>query len=271
MQSELSIRLNDDGYKNWIKAGLCLQKIRDCLHGFVRTEIEKFHQILLGTNPNLRQRICSNYCRSQGTKFQKACFVCEEWKREILKHHTNQNSTIYWGNCSPLLWPTNAWEVAKVYMPRGQANRRGPENCDAAALLNLFIFCDHFHFERQKLIEEFQNIPEAKAANKMIQEVTSSDWKVKMTVTDAVDAAVKFTDEEFDVGEVYNVELDLIKEWAEELSLALEEQEPLQQHLNSLNTFKEFLKRNKELESMLHKELQQLFILEKRLNSGKDL
>ncbi|XP_051870108.1 uncharacterized protein CXorf38-like isoform X3 [Pristis pectinata] len=192
----------------------------------------------------------------------------------------------------------------EVYMPRGQANRRGPENCDAAALLNLFIFCDHFHFERQKLIEvikcrndlmhsvemsvsvewfknyrrkilvllqEFQNIPEAKAANKMIQEVTSSDWKVKMTVTDAVDAAVKFTDEEFDVGEVYNVELDLIKEWAEELSLALEEQEPLQQHLNSLNTFKEFLKRNKELESMLHKELQQLFILEKRLNSGKDL
>ncbi|XP_072901652.1 uncharacterized protein CXorf38-like isoform X2 [Hemitrygon akajei] len=259
MQSELSIRLNDGGYKNWIKAGLCLQKIRDCILGFVRTEIEKFHHVLLGTNPNLRQGICKNSCKSHGTK---------------------------------------------VYMPRGQANRRGPENCDAAALLNLLIFCDHFHFERRKVIEvikcrndlmhsiemsvsaewfenykrkilvllkEFESIPEATAANKMISEVTSSDWKVKMTVTDAVDATVRFTDEEIGVGEICNIELDLIKEWAEELSFALEEQEPLQQHLNSLNRFKEFLKQNKELESELHEELQQLFILEKRLNNGKDL
>ncbi|XP_059824239.1 uncharacterized protein CXorf38-like [Hypanus sabinus] len=304
MQSELSIRFNDGGYKNWIKAGLCLQKIRDCILGFVITEIEKFHQVLLGTNPNLRQGICKNSCKSHGTKFQTACFVCREWKKEILRHHTDQNSTIYWGNCCPLLWPTNAWEVAKVYMPRGQANRRGPENCDAAALLNLFIFCDHFHFERRKVIEvikcrndlmhsiemsvsaewfenykrkilillkEFESIPEATAANKMIHEVTSSDWKVKMTVTDAVDATVRFTDEEIGVGEICNIELNLIKEWAEELNFALEEQEPLQQHLNSLNRFKEFLKQNKELESELHKELQQLFILEKRLNNGKDL
>ncbi|XP_069745472.1 uncharacterized protein CXorf38-like [Narcine bancroftii] len=303
MQSELSIRLNDEGYKNWIKAGLCLQKVRDCLLGFVRTEMEKFHQFLLGTNSILRQQICTNFCRSQGTKFQGACCVCQQWKREILNHHTNQNNVIYWGNCSPLLWPTNAWEVAKVYMPRGQANRQGPENCDAAALLNLFVFCDHFHFQRQKIIEvikcrndlmhsvemrvspewfenyrrtilvllqEFQHIPEAKAANKMIEEVTSSDWKVKVSVTDEVDAPEKFSEGKLSVGDICNVELDLIKEWVEELGLMLAE-EPLPQHLNRLNTFKEFLKHNKELEGVFHKELQQLFFLEKRLNNGKDM
>uniref|UniRef100_UPI00398F7005 uncharacterized protein CXorf38-like isoform X4 n=1 Tax=Pristiophorus japonicus TaxID=55135 RepID=UPI00398F7005 len=255
MQSELSIRLNDEGYKNWIKAGFCLQKIRDCLLGFVCTEIEKFHQFLLSTNSFLRQRICNNFCKPQGTKFQRACCLCEEWKREILKHHTNQNSTIYWDNCSPSLWPKHAWEVAKVYMPRGQAKSRGPENCDAAALLNLINFCDQFEFvERQKVIQ-----------------IASSDWQVQITGTDAVDTALKFTDEEINAGEIFNVELELIREWMQELCLTLEEQEALlAQHLNSLNTFKEFLKQNKKLESVLYNELQQLYTLEKKLKSGME-
>ncbi|XP_078415868.1 uncharacterized protein CXorf38 homolog isoform X2 [Cetorhinus maximus] len=303
MQSELSIRLNDEGYKNWIKAGFCLQKIRDCLLGFVNTEMEKFHQFLLQTNWLLGREICKNFCRPQGTKFQRACFLCEEWKKEILNHHTNQNNVIYWGNCSPQLWPKCAWEVAKVYMPRGQANRQGPEKSDAAALLNLINSCDQFNFvERQKVIEiikcrndlmhsvemrvsaewldnyrkkilvllqEFQHVPEAKAANKIIQEIASSDWQVQITTTDEVDA-LKFTNEEIDVGQIFNAELELIREWVEELGFTVEEQEALYiQHLNSLNTFKEFLKQNKELESVLHKEIEQLHTLEKKLKSGK--
>ncbi|XP_067848983.1 uncharacterized protein CXorf38-like isoform X1 [Heptranchias perlo] len=305
MQSELNIRLNDEGYKNWIKAGFCLQKTRDCLLGFVHTEMEKFHRFLLRTNSFLRQGICKDFCRPQGIKFQRACSLCEEWKREILSHHTNQNSMIYWGNCSPPLWPKQAWEVAKVYMPRGQAHTRGPEKCDVAALLNLINFCDQFDFvERQKVIEvikcrndlmhsvemsvsaewldnhrqkilvllqEFQHIPEAKTASKMIQEITSSNWQVQITGTDAMDTALEVTDEEINAGEIFVVELELIREWVQELCLALEEQEAFPaQHLNSLNMFKEFLKQNKELESVLHKELQQLYTLEKMLKSGME-
>ncbi|XP_038658046.1 uncharacterized protein CXorf38-like isoform X1 [Scyliorhinus canicula] len=302
MQSELSIRLNDEGYKNWIKAGFCLQKIRDCLLRFVNTEMEKFHQFLLRTNSVLQRESCKYFCRPAGTNFQRACSLCEEWKRELLNHHTNQNNVIYWGNCSPPLWPKYAWEVAKVYMPRGQANRQGPEKCDVAALLNLINSCDQFDFvERQKVIEiikcrndlmhsvemrvstkwldnyrqkilellqEFQHIPEAKAANKVIQEIASSDWQVQITETDAVDA-LKFTDEEINADVIFNAELELIREWMEELCFAVEEQEPLQiQHLNSLNTFKELLKQNKELESVLHQEVEQLYNLEKKLKSG---
>ncbi|XP_078265332.1 uncharacterized protein CXorf38-like isoform X1 [Rhinoraja longicauda] len=300
MQSELNIRFNDKGYKNWIKAGLCLLKIRDCLLGFVSTEIVKFHGFLSHNNSILQRKRCTNSCRSQGTKFHVACFVCSEWKKEILNHHTNQNSTIYWGNCSPSLWPTKPWEVAKVYMPRGQANRQ-PEKVDVAALLNLFIFCDHFHFERQKVIEvikcrnelmhsvemsvslewmknyrqkifallqEFQQIPKVEATNKMIQEIISADWNVCMTETDTMDASAEFA-VEINVEEISRFEFDVIKEWIEELGLALEEQEPSPQHLNSLNTLTEFFQQNKELESVFRKELQQLFIL--RSSNGKDL
>ncbi|XP_043556780.1 uncharacterized protein CXorf38-like isoform X3 [Chiloscyllium plagiosum] len=251
MQSELSIRLNDGGYKNWIKAGFCLQKIRDCLIGFVISEMEKFHQFLLHNNSLLRREICKNSCRPQGTKFQGACPLCEVWKREILKHHTIQNNVIYWGNCSPPLWPKQAWEVAKVYMPHGQANTRGPGKCDVAALLNLIISCDRFDFvERQKVIE-----------------VASSDWQVQLMETDGVDA-LKFTDE-IDTGEILNAELELLREWIQELCFTMEEQEALDvQHINSLNTFKEFLKQNKELENVLHKEVQQLYAVEKRWKHG---
>ncbi|XP_020383396.1 uncharacterized protein CXorf38 isoform X2 [Rhincodon typus] len=251
MQSELRIRLNDDGYKNWIKAGLCLQKTRNCLIGFVISEMEKFHQFLLHANSLLWREICKNSCRPQGTKFQGACDLCEEWKTEILKHHTNQNNVLYWGNCSPPLWPKQAWEVAKVYMPHGQANTRGPEKCDVAALLNLIISCDWFDFvERQKVIE-----------------IASSDWQVQLTETDAVDA-VKFTDE-IDAGEILNAELELLREWMQELRFTMEEQEGLDmQHLNSLNTFKEFLKQNEELKNVLHEEVQQLYAVEKRWKNG---
>ncbi|XP_067848984.1 uncharacterized protein CXorf38-like isoform X2 [Heptranchias perlo] len=264
MQSELNIRLNDEGYKNWIKAGFCLQKTRDCLLGFVHTEMEKFHRFLLRTNSFLRQGICKDFCRPQGIKFQRACSLCEEWKREILSHHTNQNSMIYWGNCSPPLWPKQAWEVAKVIKCRN----------DLMHSVEMSVSAEWLDNHRQKilvLLQEFQHIPEAKTASKMIQEITSSNWQVQITGTDAMDTALEVTDEEINAGEIFVVELELIREWVQELCLALEEQEAFPaQHLNSLNMFKEFLKQNKELESVLHKELQQLYTLEKMLKSGME-
>ncbi|XP_048397347.1 uncharacterized protein CXorf38-like isoform X6 [Stegostoma tigrinum] len=276
MQSELRIRLNDDGYKNWIKAGLCLQKTRNCLIGFVISEMEKFHQFLLHANSLLWRKICRNSCRPQGTEFQGACDLCEEWKTEILKHHTNQNNVLYWGNCFPPLWPKQAWEVAKVYMPRGQANTLGPEKCDVAALLNLIISCDWFDFiERQKVIEEtgirqwidsVEELTRTCLTNNILL-IASSDWQVQLTETDAVDA-VNFTDE-IDAGEISNAELELLREWMQELHFTVEEQEGLDaQHLNRLNTFKEFLKQNKELKNVLHEEVEQLYDVERRWKNG---
>ncbi|XP_078265334.1 uncharacterized protein CXorf38-like isoform X2 [Rhinoraja longicauda] len=261
MQSELNIRFNDKGYKNWIKAGLCLLKIRDCLLGFVSTEIVKFHGFLSHNNSILQRKRCTNSCRSQGTKFHVACFVCSEWKKEILNHHTNQNSTIYWGNCSPSLWPTKPWEVAKVIKCRNELMHS----------VEMSVSLEWMKNYRQKifaLLQEFQQIPKVEATNKMIQEIISADWNVCMTETDTMDASAEFA-VEINVEEISRFEFDVIKEWIEELGLALEEQEPSPQHLNSLNTLTEFFQQNKELESVFRKELQQLFIL--RSSNGKDL
>ncbi|XP_042190444.1 uncharacterized protein CXorf38 [Callorhinchus milii] len=188
-----------------------------------------------------------------------------------------------------------------VYMPRGQMNKQGPENCDVAALLNLINFCDHFSFvERRKLIEvikcrnelmhstemsvsvewldnsvqkildllqEFQHVAETKTTSKIIQKIISSSWKVQISGMDMVDDA-HASDEELNAEEIHNVELRLVREKLQELCFILEEQKELQeQDLNCLRRFKEFLKDNRELESELHDELQQLYKLEMKLNS----
>ncbi|KAF6718386.1 uncharacterized protein FQA47_019359 [Oryzias melastigma] len=59
-------------------------------------------------------------------------------------HHRNPDGSINWANCSPPLWRTDHWELAKAYMPRGQAQVRGADQCDASALLNLINYCKWF-------------------------------------------------------------------------------------------------------------------------------
>ncbi|XP_034505671.1 uncharacterized protein CXorf38-like [Ailuropoda melanoleuca] len=115
--SELAARLNCAEYKNWVKAGHCLLLLRGCLQGFVAREVLAFHRGLLAAAPSLGPRAScrsGSQCSPRARQFQPQCQVCAEWKQEILKHHTNRNGDVHWGNCRPGRWPVDAWEVAKV-------------------------------------------------------------------------------------------------------------------------------------------------------------
>ncbi|XP_077337002.1 uncharacterized protein CXorf38 homolog [Lithobates pipiens] len=206
----LLLRLNCREYKNWMKAGLCLQILQSRLQGYIDSEMQRFHrQIIAGISPTAKRRPRCQ-CRSQGKQFQPSCPVCMEWKDRILHHHKNRNGEIHWGNCNPSLWPIDYWEVAKVFLPRGHTKSKGPHECDAAALLNLINFCDHFQVSNvskvrevikcrndlmhssdmkvssswlddfgqkmQDLISEFGHVPNF--VNDPIQEVLLSDWSV---------------------------------------------------------------------------------------------
>lgn len=54
-------------------------------------------------------------------QFGSACPLCNEWRREILRHHTKPSGVINWGNCRPWLWPAEHWELAKVGHSKLQA------------------------------------------------------------------------------------------------------------------------------------------------------
>ncbi|XP_040279705.1 uncharacterized protein CXorf38 homolog [Bufo bufo] len=147
----LLARLNCREYKNWMKAGHCLLILQSRLQGYIDGEMQRFHQQLGIRAPRQRRR-CQ--CRARGKQFEPGCPVCAVWKELILAHHNNRNGEIYWGNSNPSLWPTHYWEVAKVYMPRGQAQIRGPKQCDAAALLNLINNCDYFRVPNLSRVRE---------------------------------------------------------------------------------------------------------------------
>ncbi|KAG8013929.1 protein CXorf38-like protein [Nibea albiflora] len=105
---ELAVRLNDSGYKNWLKAARCLLLLREGLHPFITRHMSAFHGDLLNQNTLLRKP-CETSCRPRGTK---------------------------------------------AYMPRGQGEVKGADQCDASALLNLINYCDYFQSVDLKCVRE---------------------------------------------------------------------------------------------------------------------
>ncbi|XP_034610239.1 uncharacterized protein CXorf38 homolog isoform X2 [Trachemys scripta elegans] len=231
--------------------------------------------------------------------FQSSCSLCTEWKKEILNHHTNRNGEIHWGNCRPWLWPSSSWELAKAYMPRGQMDISGPDKCDAAALLNLFNFCDHFsgidqkkvrevikcrnelmhssemkvsslwleEFEKkiQNLLKELQNVPEVMTASTRIEKLLSSDWAVYIPgEEDQPDGLEGETEVYMSGSQISEIEMELIKERLKEIYLLVEEQEMLsEENLNRIQMTKNFLKDSCDLQISLQADMQRLEGLEK--------
>ncbi|XP_073523405.1 uncharacterized protein CXorf38 homolog [Phyllobates terribilis] len=207
----LFARLNCREYKNWMKAGHCLLLLQSRLQGYIDKEMQAFHQQLANRVTAPRQWICQ--CRAKGKQFKPSCPVCAQWKQIILAHHKNRNGVIHWGNSDPSLWSTHYWEVAKVYMPHGQTHFSGPQQCDAAALLNLINNCDHFRVSNisrvrevikcrnelfhssdmkvssswlktfgqkvHNLVAEFTHVPGLVRDGEKMQEVLLSDWNVE--------------------------------------------------------------------------------------------
>ncbi|XP_043361805.1 uncharacterized protein CXorf38 homolog isoform X2 [Dermochelys coriacea] len=249
---ELAARLNCAEYKNWVKAGHCLVLLRDALQRFAGEQLRAFHRQLLArlAPPG---RLCRSRCRClpRGRQFQPSCSLCTEWKKEILNHHTNRNGEVHWGNCKPWLWPSNSWELAKAYMPRGQMDISGPDKCDAAALLNLFNFCDHF----------------SGIDKKKVRELLSSDWAVYIPgEEDQPDGLEGETEVCMSGSQISEIEMELIKERLKEIYLLVEEQEMLsEENLNRIQMTKDFLKDSGDLQISFQADMQRLECLEKEV------
>ncbi|EHB05965.1 hypothetical protein GW7_04027, partial [Heterocephalus glaber] len=230
--------------------------------------------------------------------FQPQCQVCAEWKREILRHHVNRNGDVHWGNCRPGRWPSDAWEVSFVppllqaFMPRGLTDKRGPEECDAVALLSFINSCDHFVVDRKKVIEvikcrneimhssemkvsstwlqdfqvkiqnflnEFRNIPEIVAVYSRIEQLLTSDWTVHIPEEDWPDGCENEAGSYLSVSQVNEIELELLKEKLQEMYLQAETHEVLTEEIsNQLEMVKEFLRNNEDLRNGLTEDIQKL-------------
>ncbi|XP_053186386.1 uncharacterized protein CXorf38 homolog [Scomber japonicus] len=240
---QLEVRLNNKEYKNWLKAGRCLLILKEGLHPFVNRETRHFHRHLLD-QVALLQTPCMTSCRPRGNKLSKVCSACSTWQKMILRHHRQPDGTVNWDNCFPPAWRTDHWEVAKAFMPRGQAQKKGAHECDAPALLNLINYCNHFrvdvkyvkeviryrnhlmhsdmevtddwmsHYRTSltHLVQQFSNVPEMAATKQQINHMLAVDLSISASGWDQRDSAL-----EFDSDSQPEISADIIRQWEAEL------------------------------------------------------
>ncbi|ELK38533.1 hypothetical protein MDA_GLEAN10007142, partial [Myotis davidii] len=180
----------------------------------------------------------------------------------------------------------------QAFMPRGLADKAGPEECDAVALLNLINSCDHFMVDRKKVTEvikcrndimhssemkvssmwlrdfqmkiqnflnEFHNVPEIVEAYSRIEELLTSDWAVLIPEEDHRDGCECEAGIYLSESQVHEIETEFLKEKLQEIYLQAKEQEVLPEEIfNRLEAVREFLSSNEDLRSSLSEDLQKL-------------
>ncbi|XP_043928259.1 uncharacterized protein CXorf38-like isoform X4 [Protopterus annectens] len=252
--SELASRLNDVGYKNWMKAGYCLLKLRNGLKELVSVEMSVFHQNLIKQNTVLRAG-CIGGCKPRGKQFHPNCSVCREWRNEILSHHTNRNGEINWGNCRPWLWSSEHWEVAKVIKSRNELMHSSEMSVSSA-------WIDEYALKIHDLLNEFRCVPEVKEAAIEIKKILSSDWAVVLSGRDDVDGIPNMSNEDEAV-QISTMEIELLKEKLQEI--LLDKQDVLcEEDISRIGKFRCFLEGSKDLGSHFHAAIQRLLNLEQK-------
>ncbi|KAK6486862.1 hypothetical protein HHUSO_G10551 [Huso huso] len=299
-------RFKDLEYKNWLKTTLSLQLLRSGLVNFLENETNDFHSQLLRT---LKGEICkvqcnTKSCGNQGTKPPSICPACSKWKNEILSNHSNKNCTIYWNNCKPHLWHAEKWEVAKVYMPRGNKDHTKANAFDISAFLNFMKFCKHFektvkgtmldkvtwvrnqmmhsaemkvttqdmemHIEKiLDLVRHLKNqarIPDLEQLEKEIIELLKTELNVVLEGVQLESTGGNSISRIMDKQKLHDLEQQVLKEKIEALGLRLEENKDLLVNQEEHRKLKEFLDNNKDLLEQLNPQLAKLDFLVQKVN-----
>ncbi|RXM31623.1 Mediator of RNA polymerase II transcription subunit 14 [Acipenser ruthenus] len=299
-------RFKDLEYKNWLKTTLSLQLLRSGLVNFLENETNDFHSQLLRT---LKGEICkvqcdTKNCGNQGTKPPLTCPACSKWKNEILSNHRNKNCIIYWNNCKPHLWHAEKWEVAKVYMPRGNKDHTKANAFDISAFLNFMKFCKHFekivkgnmldkvtwvrnqmmhsaemkvttqdmemHIEKiLDLVRHLKNqarIPDLEQLEKEIIELLKTELNVVLEGVQLESTGGNSISRIMDKQKLHDLEQQVLKEKIEALGLRLEENKDLLVNQEEHRMLKEFLDNNKDLLEQLNPQLAKLDFLVQKVN-----
>ncbi|KAL3857956.1 hypothetical protein ACJMK2_012580 [Sinanodonta woodiana] len=152
-------RFSDGQYKNWLKCSLSLNIMKKALHDYTDNEVKKLHC-------DITQKVSSIPCASSTGNHCGSCSsknirltgnprkwfitcknnICDKWLQQILAVHDNpHNLSINWTNADISKWPIDRYQVAKIFMPKGQDKTvKMPDDLDAPAILSLFKYCNWF-------------------------------------------------------------------------------------------------------------------------------
>ena len=152
--TSLDERLKNSNYANWLQVTLGLRYVKDGLCTVTERVISEFQEEIRKQN-NIVDVCNSGKCNSKKIKskgvdkFRCPNNVCNSFLKSIVAEHTNAKE-IHWENSEVQQWAEKCWEIAKVYMSRGQtpANTE-PATTDCAGLLQLISKCKQFRSKMQ--------------------------------------------------------------------------------------------------------------------------
>jgi len=151
-------RFNNGKYVNWVKTSLSLLYLKEGITKFSNEKADVFHkdvtQLVRLRSTKAVTTQCTNCTYKSAKKTNKnttwridcKCNVCSVWLEEILPYHLHKPlPNIAWANSNPQLWPTDVWELAKLFQPYGCESHKNAEDSDCTALLTMMLNCTFFH------------------------------------------------------------------------------------------------------------------------------
>ena len=166
--ASLEERLADEEYKYWVKAGICLSYVKTGLEVFAEERSIKTHDFVNATciGPNQTGKICTQarIDRRAGKWISNCCNDCQKYVDEIVKLQVPPFTfnKYNWQNSNIQLWPTDAWEMMKVFMNPGQkVYQKSPKDTDLSGLINFIDHCSVPNVDIQNKI----NISQVRTSN----------------------------------------------------------------------------------------------------------
>ena len=147
--STLEKCLEDPEFKAWVNCRLCLTYVKSGLENFANERSERAHYTVITEVAKINgyNKVCSaarDVIRKNGCWQLRCCNNCNEYVIQIEKlkvpgfSFTKDN----WQNSNVQLWPTDAWEMIKVFMkPRQAAFRKNAQDSDISAILSFINHC----------------------------------------------------------------------------------------------------------------------------------
>ena len=141
--------LEDEGYIRWVQSSTCLGLAKESIESFALQRSNVLHQ---NVKTNLKDR-SSEYDMCKHPKVVKVgnkwemnckCSGCQSYIDALVSlcYKDFTFSAGNWNNADIRLWPTDPWEMAKVYMnPNQKANQTSPQETDLSGILNFLANC----------------------------------------------------------------------------------------------------------------------------------
>lgn len=175
--TDISSKLADKNFHNWLKTGLALHLTKQGLENLIGQEMQTFHADCLQhilTPLQIQNKDYCSQCRTENVvrcpskgvciikggncsfhnsseNSPKACpkRICEQFRGMIVKCHKNNFPS--WRNTYTERWCNSPWEIAKCYMPpNGYIRANSAADTDLNGILSVML---NFKPVAQQVIE----------------------------------------------------------------------------------------------------------------------